>query len=47
MDEYKAGWWERWAMVDGAAVLYVVMRAQVALEVKGYRLNAYYSYVNE
>lgn len=47
MEEYKAGWWERRAMVDGAAVLYVVVRAQVALEVKGYRLNAYHSHVDD
>ena len=33
MEEYRAGWWGRRAMVDGAAGLYVVMRAQVALEV--------------
>jgi len=47
MEEYRAGWWGRRAMVDGAAGLYVVMRAQVALEVKSYRLNAYHSYVND
>lgn len=30
-----------------AAVLYVVMSTQVALEVKCYRLNAYHSYVDD